>query len=359
MKSHTSKKANPKKLRHFVSLAFQRVGVSPGDADLTAEILVDADLRGIDSHGVVNLYGYYVTGIQNGAINPNPRIQISSGSPTTVSVDGDNGLGFVVSHRAMSESIRMAKAFGTGWATVCNSNHSGAGAYYVLMAANQDMIGIHSSSGGSTVAAPGGKGRLIGNNVIAFAAPGRKHGPFVLDMAPTMAIANKLHMLQWEGKSMPAGWAIDSEGRPITDPNVYFSTEGAILPLGSTAANGVHKGFGLLLISDILTGLLSGDGGSMFRRKGEHTHVFCALRIDGFPTAGAFKDLMDEMVETLHATPTVEAAGRIRYPGERGNLTYRERSTKGIPLRQNVVDDLRKMSEDLDLPIDEIWEKQH
>jgi len=249
----------------------------------------------------------------------------------------------------------MAKVYGTGWATACNSNHSGAGAYYVLMAAAQGMIGMHSSSGGSTVAAPGGKGRLIGNNVLAFAAPGKTHGPFVLDMAPTMAIANKLHMLQWQGKTMPEGWAIDSEGRPITDPTVYFATEGAILPLGSTAANGVHKGFGLLLLSDILTGLLSGDGGSMFRRKGAHTHVFGALRIDAFPTGGDFADLMDAMIEKLHATPTVEGAGRVRYPGERGNMTYRERSANGIPLRPNVVEALEGMSRELRLRLDDVW----
>ena len=231
MKHYSSKKANPQRLERFVSAAFQRVGVPPNDADLTARILVDADLRGIDSHGVMNLYGTYIKGIQDGTINPKPEIQISRGSPTTASADGGRGLGFVVSHRAMTECIRMAREFGTGWVTACNSTHSGAGAYYVLMAAKQDMIGIHSSTGGSTVAAPGGKGRLIGNNVLAFAAPGKKHGPFVLDMAPTMAIANKLHMLRWEGRSMPEGWAIDGVGRPITDPNVYFAEEGAILPL--------------------------------------------------------------------------------------------------------------------------------
>ena len=351
-----TKKAHPVRLERFVSSAFQKAGVPLHDADLTAKILLDADLRGIDSHGVINLRGY-IQGLQSGTVNPRPDITISLGSPTTASLDGDNGLGFVVSHKAMSECIRMATAYGTGWATACNSNHSGAGAYYVLMAAGQNMIGIHSSSGGSTVAAPGGKGRLIGNNVLAFAAPGGKHGPFVLDMAPTMAIANKLHMLQWQGKRMPDGWAIDSEGRPITDPDVYFATGGAILPLGSTAANGVHKGFGLLLVSDILTGLLSGDGGSMLRKKGEHTHAFCALRIDAFPTGSDFKDLMDEMVEQLHATPTVEGVDRIRYPGERGNFTYKERNATGIPLRQRVVDDLRELGEILGLPMDGIWEE--
>jgi LDH2 family malate/lactate/ureidoglycolate dehydrogenase len=358
MKQYAQKKVNPERLERFVSSAFQRVGVPLSDADLTAKILVDADLRGIDSHGVINLYGTYIKGILDGSINCKPELKISWGSPTTASFDGDRGLGFIVSYKAMGECIRMAQQYGTGWVTACNSTHSGAGAYYVLMAAEQDMIGIHFSTGGSTVAAPGGKGRLIGNNVLAFAAPGKKQGPFVLDMAPTMAIANKLHMLQWEGKSMPEGWAIDAAGRPITDPNIYFAEEGAILPLGSTAANGVHKGFGLLLLSDILTGLLSGDGGSMFRRKGEHSQAFCALRINAFPTGGTFTDLMDEMVEKLHATPTIiEGVGHIRYPGERGNFTYRERSAAGIPLRQNVVEDLQKVSEDLNLPMDDLWEK--
>jgi L-2-hydroxycarboxylate dehydrogenase (NAD+) len=357
MKGYAPRRVNPERLERFVSSAFRGVGVPRGGADLAAHILVDADRRGIDSHGVINLHGTYIQGLKGGAINATPDIKVALGSPTTASVDGDNGLGLLVSHRAMEECIRMAREYGTGWATVCHSHHSGAGAYYVLMAAQHDMIGIHSSSGGSTVAAPGGRGRLIGNNVMAFAAPGKKHGPFVLDMAPTMAIANKLHMLQWEGKRMPEGWAVDSEGRPITDPNVYFATEGAILPLGSTPASGVHKGFGLLLVSDIFTGLLSGDGGSMFRKKGEHTHAFCALRIDAFPTGSGFKDLMDDMIEKLHATPTAEGAGPIRYPGERGNLTYKERSAHGIPLRQHVVDDLQRMSEDLHLSMDGIWER--
>jgi LDH2 family malate/lactate/ureidoglycolate dehydrogenase len=357
MTEYAAKRVNARRLERFASLAFQRVGVPLGEADLTATILVDADLHGIDSHGVLNLHGTYIKGIQAGSINPTPDIKISRGSPTTVSVDGDKGLGMLVSHRAMRECLRMAEEYGTGWATACNSTHSGAGAYYVRMAAAQNMIGMHCSTGGSTVAAPGGKGRLIGNNVIAFAAPGKHHGPFVLDMAPTMAIANKLHMLQWERKPMPEGWAVDSAGRPITDPNIYFATEGAILPLGSTPAYGVHKGFGLLLLSDILTGVLSGDGGSMLRRKGEHSHAFCALRIDAFPTGGEFTELVDAMIEKLHAAPTVEVAGHIRYPGERGNLTYAERSASGIPLRQPVVDDLEQMSEELNISTDDIWER--
>jgi len=349
------KKVNPKKLEEFAAAALKKAGVPDSDAKLTAKILLDADLRGIDSHGVFNLYGYYVKGVQSGRINSKPNIKIIAGSPTTASVDGDNGLGFVTAHAAMTETIKMAKAYGTGWTTVFNSNHCGAGGYYALMAAKENMIGIVFSTGGSTVAGPGGKNRLVGNNVISVAAPGDKHGPFVLDMAPTMAIANKLHMLEWAEKPIPEGWTVDSDGRTITDPKIYFEEKGAVLPLGSSISDGVYKGFGLLLVSDIMTGLLSGDGGSMFRKKGEDSHAFCAIRIDAFPTGGDFKSLMDSMIEKIHEQPTIEEVDGMKYPGERENETYKKRIVEGIPLRENVIKSLEEMAQNLNLPINQIY----
>ena len=357
MKDTGQKIADPQRLRAFVSHALRKVGVPREDADLTAEILVDADLRGIDSHGVLNLYDYYYKKVEKGIIKSRPAIKISAGSPTTASVDGDNGLGFVVSHRAMSAAIKMAAEYGTGWATVCNSNHCGAGSYYVLMAAKQNMIGIHFSSGGSTVAGPGGKSRLIGNNVIAVAAPAKNNPPFVMDMAPTMAIANKIRRMGWEGKRIPDGFAVDRDGRYITDADTYFAQEGAILPLGSSQLYGIHKGFGLLMVSDILTGVLSGDGGSMLRKKGAESHVFCALRIDAFPSGSTFQDLMDQMFDKIHDAPTVEGTGRMRYPGERMDKVFRERSAGGIPFNQVIVDDLMKISREQDLPLNDVWRK--
>lgn len=354
MTDSSARIANPERLERFASSAFQRVGVSAPDADLAGRILVDADLHGIESHGVLNLAGTYIAPLRAGRINPRPQIRVELGSPTTASVNGDNGLGLLVAHRAMSECIRMAGESGTGWATASHSNHSGAGAYYVRMAAAQGMIGLHWSTGGPTVAAPGGKGPLIGNNVIAFAAPARPQAPFVLDMAPTMVIGNKLHMLEWAGKPIPEGWTIDPEGRPLTDASAYFRLPGAILPLGSSPQNGVHKGFGLLLLVEVLSGLLSGDGGSMLRKTGEHCHAFCALRVDAFPSGGSFGGLMEEMIEKLHATPTVEGAGSIRYPGERGARAYQERRVAGVPLRPHVVDELREMGRALGLSLDEV-----
>jgi L-2-hydroxycarboxylate dehydrogenase (NAD+) len=355
MPDYAPKKADPRKLEAFVSSAFQKAGVPPSDADLTAHMLVDADLRGIETHGIMNLHGTYIRRLLDGKVNPKAEVKVAFGSPTTASVDGDNGLGFIVGHRAMTECIAMADQYGTGWATACRSNHSGAGAYYVLMAAKRNMIGIHFSTGGSTVTGPNGTGRLVGNNVFAVGAPGKDEGPLVFDMAATMAIANKLTLRKWDGKGMPEGWAVDSEGHSITDPDTYFKTEGAILPLGSTSTHGVHKGFGLLLLTDIFTGLLSGDGGSMLRRKGEDTCAFCALRIDAFPSGGDFTSLMDAMIGRIHGAPTVKGAGAMRYPGERGNTTYKDRIANGIPIRRQIVEDLQQMSATLGLSLDDIW----
>ena len=350
------RKVNAKKLVRFISFALQKAGISKKDADLTAEILIDADLRGIDTHGIINLHNYYVKKVMSGIIKSKPEMKTYQGSKTTATIDGDNGLGFIVSHYAMTKAIAMAKESGSGWVSVFNSNHAGAGAYYVLMAVKENMIGIHFSTGGTSVAGPGGSGRLIGNNVIALGAPANKYAPFVFDMAPTMSIANKAHLLAWDNKKMPEGYVIDGEGNPVTDPNGYFNPKSAVLPLGSSMTHGVHKGFGLLLLSDILTGVLSGDGGSMLRKKGVDSHAFCALRIDTFSSVSAFKNLMDEMIEKIHSAPTLKGSASIRYPGERADLTYKERTAHGIPLHPKIVEDLSEMSKTLNLSFEDIWE---
>jgi LDH2 family malate/lactate/ureidoglycolate dehydrogenase len=354
MTNRESGRADPQKLESLASAALRKAGVPKADADTTAHIIVDADLRGVDSHGVAHLYSFYVQGVQKGRINAKPDLEIAHGSPTTASLDGDKGLGFVVGHRAMSEAIDMARKSGLGWVSVCNSTHYGAGAYYAMMALEHDMIGFSLTVGGNIVAGPGGKGRLVGANVLAVAAPGNRYGPFVLDMATSVVAGGKLEIAHRQGTKVPEGWVVDSEGRPITDPGVYFANSGAILPLGSTISHGAYKGFGLILLVDILAGLLSGDGGSLLHLKGGPSHAFGAFRIDAFPAGGEFKSLMDDMIEKVHAAPTVEGAGQMMYPGERENLIQQERSTKGVPLHPKVVEELEKMCKDLDLPWD-IW----
>jgi L-2-hydroxycarboxylate dehydrogenase (NAD+) len=347
--------ADPTRLQRFASLALQRVGVPPADADLSAEILVDTDLRGIDTHGVMNLPSAYVQRLKAGLINARPNIELRRGSATTAVIDGDNGLGFVVAHRSMREAISMAEEHGSGWTSVCNSNHSGAGTYYVLMAARQGMVGIHFSSGGSTVGAPGGKGKLLGNNVIAMAAPAGRYAPFVFDMAPTMTVANRARMLEWDGLPMPEGWVIDTSGQPVIDPREYFDAGSSVLPLGGSVAQGAHKGFGLLLMADIFAGMLSGDGGSMIRARGAETHAFAALRIDAFTSAENFHGLMEAMIDKIHAAPTLDGMPRLRYPGERADQDYQAARTRGILLHPVLAQELTQMGEELGVPFAPVY----
>lgn len=351
MKMQKPVRADPSRLRAFASQAFQRVGVPVGDADRTAAIMVEADLRGIDSHGVGHLHGLYIQGIEQGRINPAPDVRVSRGSHTTASVDGDGGLGFVVGYRAMSEAISMAGEHGSGWVTVGNSNHYGAGAYYAMMALDHDMVGFSFTSAGPLVAPPGGIEPLVGGNVIAVAAPGKQYGPFVLDMATCVVARGKIEIAARQGIGVPEGWATDTNGQPLTDPEKFFSEGGAILPLGSAVSHGAYKGFGLALVVEVLAGLLSGVGSFVPMTAGA-CHAFGALWLDGFPTATGFKGLMDAMIENIHSAPVIEGAAPVMYPGERENLTREERSKEGIPLHPRIVEDLQAMGEELGIPLE-------
>ena len=343
MQSNPVHFVDPSHLETFASQVLQKLGLDPADAQSAAQILVDADLHGIDTHGVINLKTNYADGLARGVINPRPTYTVTSGSPTTKVLDADNGLGLLAAKAAMDQAIEMAAMQGCGFTTVNHSNHCGAGAYYVRMAARRGMVGIHFSSGGSTVAAPGGKGKLIGNNVCAVAAPAGRLPAFVFDMAPTMTVANRARMLGWDGRSMPPGWVIDDEGRPVTDPERYFDAGSAVLPLGGTVDGGAHKGFGLLMVSDILTGMLSGDGGSMLREKGAESHICGAMRVDAFVPMAIFESLMERMADTLHRAPSLEGDEALRYPGEGSDRLYRERKSGGIPLHPRLVDELRSL----------------
>jgi LDH2 family malate/lactate/ureidoglycolate dehydrogenase len=268
-------------------------------------------------------------------------------------VHGDRGLGFVVAHRAMSEAISMAKQHGSGWATVRNSRHYGAGAYYAMMALEHDMIGFSYTTGGKLVAAAGGKGRFMGVNVIALAAPGRKYGPFVLDMACSVVAGGKMELAVMHGGKVPEGFAIDGNGRPLTDANLFWKDQSAtLLPLGGTISHGAYKGFGLALIVEILAGFLSGSGGTVVSGADGPSHFFGALRIDAFPSGKDFKSIMDEAVERIKAAPPIEGNKEVMYPGERENRMYQERLKSGIPLHPDVIASLKTMCQEIGMSFD-------
>ncbi|MFC2069813.1 Ldh family oxidoreductase [Chloroflexota bacterium] len=338
---------NVNKLTDFTVRALQKAGVPEEDARITADILVATDLRGIDSHGVGHL-GIYVGGLREGRTNPNPKTEIISHAPATAIMDGDRGLGFVVGHRAMTEAMRRAEETGAGFVTVRNSSHFGAGGNYAMMALSRNMIGISMTEGGKGMVAPGTVGRGIHINVISVAIPAKDEAPFVLDMATTVVAAGKIEIANREGKQIPVGWSIDKEGNPVTDPKKH-GQEGSLLPLGGTPQTGSYKGFGLALVVDILTGVLSGSPPTT---QMAGNHFFGALKIDGFMPADNFKKLLDEKMKEYKSLPRAPGVERIYLPGEVEQEIEKQRRSSGIPLHPAIVTSLKTIAEDLDIKYD-------
>ena len=349
-----SQMIDAEKLIIFSATALEKMGVPPEDARLTAEILVAADLRGIDSHGVAHLAPFYIKRIQDGRIKVKPDIKITSMATATAVVDGDGGLGFVVSCRAMEEAMSRAAETGVGFVTVHDSTHYGAGAYYAMMVLPRDMIGISMTQGGVGVVAPGSKGRGVGLNVISVAVPAGEEKPFVLDMATGVVAGGKLELAARNGTPIPEGWAVDMDGNPVTEVS---QVTGGILPLGGTPALGAYKGFGLTVLVDILCSVLSGDLSvpemdSETSARGRSSHFFGALNIASFMSIDDFKARMDTMIRAHHSLPKAPGVDKIRLAGEVEWETELERRENGIPLHPSVVDSLKKLAGELDIVFD-------
>ena len=335
----------------FATEVLQKVGVPAEDARITAEILVATDLRGIDSHGVGHLASFYVKRIKDGLINPRPRIEVFSQSRATAVVDGDLGLGFVVGHRAMMEAMQRAETEGAGFVSVRNSTHYGSGSIYAVMTLPRDMIGISMTTGGVGMVVPGSSGRGAGINVISIAAPAKEEAPFVLDMATTVVAGGKVEIARRTGATMPEGWVVDKEGKPMTDPMKYAEA-GAILPLGGTPGMGSYKGFGLSVAVEILSSILSGalsipQIAGQPQSRGKANHFFGALRISSFIPVDDFKNGMDGMIKVFRALPRAEGVDRITLAGEVEQQIEKERRENGIPLHPAIIASLQEVAKEL------------
>jgi len=354
----TSGTIDAKKLTDFTVRALKKVGVPEEDALITAGMLVTTDLRGVDSHGVARLASLYIKGLKEGRINPNPRPKIINQAPATAVIDGDLGLGFVVGHRAMTEAIHRAEIAGVGFVSVRNSTHFGAAASYVMMALERDMIGISMTNAIPAVAAPGSKRPGVGTNPLAVAVPAGKKEPFILDMATSVVAAGKLEIARREGKSIPEGWAIDKDGKPITDPNKRVRGEGGLLPLGGTPELRSFKGFGLGMLVDILCGVLSGSTASILKGRTKEVtstggdHFFGALRIGSFTPPEDFKNTMDEFIEAIEDLPKLPGVRRIYVAGGYETEIEKNRRANGIPLHPTVISTLKEMATELDIEYD-------
>jgi LDH2 family malate/lactate/ureidoglycolate dehydrogenase len=333
------------------------------DAAQAADVLAAADLRGIDSHGVARMRSY-VDLLSEGRINPKPQVKVMRSTPSTATVDADNGLGLVVGPRANQMAIELAEKAGSGWVAVMNTNHFGIAGYYVLKAVAHDMIGWAMTNSTAIVAPLWGIERMLGTNPIAIAFPGKNEPPIVIDMATCTAAYGKIEIALRRGEKIPAGWAIDNLGRVTTDPADVLAG-GALLPLGSDRERGGHKGYGLAMMVDLLSGALSGANWGPFaipfalrqtiptRSVGKGIgHFFGAMRIDGFIDADSFKSQVDDYIRVFRATkPAPNTSGPL-IPGDPEREAEAIRRKNGVPLILPVVNDLREVSKKTGIPFD-------
>lgn len=348
------------KVWEFTNEVFLKMGCPPDDAKLAADVLVSADLRGIDSHGVARLIGY-VRLWDAERINPTPSIKIVHETPSTAVVDGDAGLGLVVAPKAMQIAIDKADKVGTGWVSVKNSNHFGIAGYHSMMALEHDMIGMSMTNASPLVSPTFSTERMLGTNPIAVAIPAKKQPPFVADFATTTAANGKLEILQRQGEDAPLGWIQDENGLPSTNPE-ELKKGGALLPLGGDRVHSSHKGYCLGSIVDIFSAVLSGANFGPWAPPfvsflpmpenpvGEGLgHFIGAMRIDGFRPADEFKENMDVWIERFRSAKTTSEAPKVLIPGDPEREMESERRVTGIPLNDKVVIDLKEVGQRFEL----------
>jgi len=349
-------------LREFSTRVFLHFGVSEEHAAQAADVLARADLRGIDSHGVARLHTYFDM-LSVGRINPRPQIKVVRSTPSTATIDGDNGLGLVVGPHANRIAMDMAEKCGSGWVSVCNTNHFGIASYYVLEALERDLIGWAMTNATKLVAPLWGAERMLGTNPIAVAFPGKQEPPIVIDVATSAVAFGKIEIARRNGDVIPTGWGIDSQGRATTDPNDIIAG-GALLPLGSDRERGGHKGYALAIMVDMLSCVLSGANWGPFappfalrqesptRSVGKGIgHFFGAMRIDGFIDADQFKSQVDDYIRVFRATKPAPGTKGPLIPGDPEREAEQVRRQTGVPLTLPVVEDLLDISAKTGIPL--------
>lgn len=346
------------KLKDLVRRALGKVGVDETDATIVGDVLVASDLRGIESHGVARLESYYVSRLRAGKMDPKPKREVVRETDTSIVIDAGNGLGHPAGKLAMQKIMEKAQKHGAAFGGVRNSNHFGIAGYYAMMAMDADLIGIASTNSTRFGAPTYGKDILIGTNPLAFAIPTDKEPAFVLDFATTTVPRGKLEVYNRKEKPLEEGWAIDAQGQPTT--SAPEALKGALLPLGGFGVeHGGHKGYGLGLLVDILTGVLSGGAfGTTLPlpadgpQPGKISHWFAAFRIDGFRDVNAFRRDMDKELRDFKDSAKAPGADRIYVAGEieyEKTLAHRK---SGVPVHVKVWDGLQKMCGELGIPFE-------
>jgi LDH2 family malate/lactate/ureidoglycolate dehydrogenase len=325
-------------LRGVVSAMFAKVGMDDASSSFMGSCLVDADLRGVHSHGtryVVN----YVRSLQKGNWNARPNIKVIRERHATAVIDADKAAGHVVGQFAMNLAITKAKEYGTATVSVRNSNHCGALAYYTQMAADAGCIGFASTTAGRLMAPWGGRDKIIALNPLSWAAPTNKPWSVDLDMATSVIAGSKLGMAIEKGEKIPLGWALDEDGNPTEDP--HRALKGILLPVGGP------KGYGMSVVLDILSGVLSGATFGKGLGGPGGGHIFQATDIDAFMPLAEFKKLMGDLVDQIKSSTLAPGSTGIFLPGEIEYGNKSKRVTAGIPMTKPVIDEIEAVAKEI------------
>ncbi|MGH8812047.1 MAG: Ldh family oxidoreductase [Advenella sp.] len=348
MREESQLRVDAAELQQFTKSIFLAAGLNPVHAGLVADSLVMSDLRGTHSHGIVRV-PFLIDRLVKGGANADPQIKVVREAPATALLDGDRALGAVTATHAMRMAMEKAHTAGIGFVAVNNSDFIGACAHYALMAMPENMIGIAWTNGYPGMTPWGGSVNNIGNNPIAFAAPGLTLGPVVLDMALSVAAGGKVRLAAKNNRRIPTDWIIDRHGKPTDNP-ADLAAGGALLPLG-------YKGYGLAVFGEILCGVLTGSRilseiPAWFvdtQRDIGNGHIHMAIDISKFIEPDAFKRRVDEMAMMLKNTPLLADMQEILLPGERAWRVQKEQQITGIHISGAVWSDLLELADRLDV----------
>ncbi len=343
----TPLRISTQKLEAFIARAMEAVDVPAADAKVIAELMTRADVQGSEGHGIFRL-PQYIRRIKGGAVNVRPTVKVAREAAGMALVDGDNGMGHVVMRFATEKAIEKAKTAGVAWVGVRWSNHAGPASLYAGMPLAHDMIGLYLAVGNANHLPPwGGIDMLLSTNPIAVALPAGDEPPIILDMATTVAAYGKVKTKAQRGETMPEGWMIDRQGKPLTDPQ--RSNEGFLLPIGG------YKGYGLALVFGLLAGTLNGAamGRDVVDFNADDTtptntgHVIVAINIAAFQPVAEFKKSVDALIRDIRGGKRLPGVDAIRLPGEGSHRARADRLKNGIPLPPALADALAKLAAEL------------
>jgi LDH2 family malate/lactate/ureidoglycolate dehydrogenase len=343
------------RLRAWTQEIFQKVGVDAKDAALLTDSMIEANLRGVDSHGITRMLCVYVERIRKGVMNAKTRLDLVREKASTALIDCHNGIGQVAAARAMQMAIDKAGQTGVAFTAVRHSNHYGAAAHWAMMALPKGMIGFSSTNAPAAMAPTGGCTAIFGTNPFAVAVPAGQELPMVLDMATTVVARGRINLYAKQNKPLEPGWAFDEHGRPTTDPVVAM--KGLLAPIGG------YKGYGIALAVDLLCGVLTGSNygahfpGFLADNMIDPTDVgsvFAAVNIESFMDLEEFKAAMDKALREIKTSPRADGVKRIFIPGEIEFETKAERLAHGIPIPEQVVKDFVALGRELAIPFPQV-----